>query len=151
MGEAGRVPGSIMYRCRVGLKSFAAVPMIAATLLLGGCGGIQFEGRVFEAMGLSQDPQREEKPVQDRAPLVVPPKRELPPPGPREQVADPQNWPVDPDEQRRRELAAAKEELRKEYEKNPEKNRLFKNKPLPDEFRGDPSPRNEVNKHTPAY
>ena len=141
-----------MYRFRSVSKSLVVVPVTAASLLLGGCGGgVQFEGKIFEAMGLNQEPEREEQVLKERAPLIVPPKRELPPPGAREQVADPQNWPVDPEEQRKRELAAAKEELRKAYEKNPEKNRLFKNKPLPDEMRGDPSPRNEVNKHTPAY
>ena len=29
----------------------------AATLALGGCGGIQFEGKVFDALGLSGDRQ----------------------------------------------------------------------------------------------
>ncbi len=141
-----------MYRFTAGSKSVGAASLIAAALLLGGCGGgVQFEGKVFEMMGLTQEPQREEQTLTERAPLVVPPKRELPPPGPRDQVADPQNWPLDPEERRRRELAAAKEELRKEYEKNPEKNRLFKNRTLPDEYRGGTHPRDEVNKHTPAY
>ncbi|MCP3463880.1 MULTISPECIES: hypothetical protein [unclassified Bradyrhizobium] len=43
----------------------------------------------------------------ERSPLVVPPKLDLPPPASSAEAAAP-NWPKDPDERRRKELAAAR-------------------------------------------
>ncbi|GLR86974.1 hypothetical protein [Bradyrhizobium iriomotense] len=43
----------------------------------------------------------------ERSPLVVPPKLDLPPPASTAEAAAP-NWPKDPDERRRKELAAAR-------------------------------------------
>ncbi len=95
------------------LRSLLAAPLLAATLVLGGCGGVQFEGKVFEAVGLGEKPKQQEKKVADRAPLILPPKRELPAPGPGQSVASPESWPNDPDaELRQQELAAKAKKTR---------------------------------------
>jgi hypothetical protein len=91
------------------LRMLIAAPLLGATLLLGGCGGVQFEGKVFEAVGLAGEPQKQEKKVADRAPLILPPKRELPPPGPEQRVAKPESWPNDPDAILKERQVAAKQ------------------------------------------
>lgn len=98
----------------------ALVPVLLATLLLAGCsgGGVEFEGKIFDMVGLSDlgKPRKDPK-VTTRAPLVVPPAPKLPEPGARETAAAPENWPVDEREVRARELAAAKKKL-KNYRNN---------------------------------
>ena len=67
------------------------LPLILAVTLLGGCGfgDVQFEGKVFDAVGLSgQQARREDPKVKARAPLVLPPDAKLPEPGKRAVVAD---------------------------------------------------------------
>jgi hypothetical protein len=77
-------------------------------LTLGGCGGVEFQGKLFDYAGLSSlgKPQEDIK-MTDRAPLLVPPNpQSLPPPGsPAITRAD---WPVDTDKQRNH-LADAKQ------------------------------------------
>lgn len=85
-----------------------AAPVLAATLVLGGCGGVQFEGKVFEAVGLGDKPKQQEQKVADRAPLVLPPKRELPAPGPAQRIASPEQWPRDPNEVQKQQAAQKK-------------------------------------------
>lgn len=87
-----------------------AAPLFAATLVLSGCGGVQFEGKAFEAIGLGDKPKKQEQKVADRAPLILPPKRELPAPGPSQRIASPEQWPVDPNEAQRQQ---AKQKKRK--------------------------------------
>ena len=50
------------------LRSLLAAPLVAGTLLLGGCGGVQFEGKVFETMGLGGEKKQQEARLPDRAP-----------------------------------------------------------------------------------
>ncbi len=99
----------------------AILPVLLATLLLTGCaggGGVEFEGKLFEMVGLSElGKPRKDPSVETRAPLVVPPKPKLPEPGARKTAAAPENWPVDEREVRARELAAAKKKL-KNYRDN---------------------------------
>lgn len=92
------------------LKKIAIAAACTGLLSLAGCGGVQFEGKVFDALGVSgeQKPQAEAK-VPDRAPLILPPKRELPPPGSRDRIASPQNWPQDPDELKKQVAVKEKE------------------------------------------
>ena len=77
-------------------------------LTLGGCGGVEFQGKLFDYAGLSSvgKPQ-EDISMTDRAPLLVPPNpQSLPPPGsPAITRAD---WPADTDKQRKQ-LAEAKQ------------------------------------------
>ena len=97
----------------VSLRILGLPALLAGTLLLGGCGGVQFEGKVFEAVGLAGEQKKQEARLPDRAPLILPPKKDLPAPGPRQAVADPQSWPQDPDNLRKQ----ASLEKKKEREK----------------------------------
>jgi hypothetical protein len=87
--------------------SASIAAMTVLSLSIGGCGGVdgvQFEGKIFEAVGLSGDAmgKRVEPKTQPRAPLVLPPDtKRLPEPGsaPVPAVAD-QQWPVDQEARR---------------------------------------------------
>jgi hypothetical protein len=68
------------------LTQIAAVAALASTLALGGCGGIdgvEFNGKIFDWLGISEAAQQKSEPkMADRAPLVVPPSvTRLPDPG----------------------------------------------------------------------
>ncbi len=82
-------------------------------LALGGCGGIEFQGKVFDYAGLSSlGKEQEDVRMTERAPLLVPPNtHKLPPPGsPEVARAD---WPADTDKERKRLAEARKAEERK--------------------------------------
>lgn len=86
-------------------RAAAVLPAAFAMLFVGGCAdGIELRGRAFEMVGLAgNDSRTAPEDVPTRAPLVLPPGRNLPEPGPRHAAADPADWPDDPD--RRAELA----------------------------------------------
>ena len=114
------------------LKAFFAVVLVVSVPgLLSGCAGydVQFEGKIFEAAGLTGTGPREEPKVKERAGLVLPPEKQLPPPGKRAQVPDSMQWPDDPDIKARR-LAKIDEAERKKYCSGPGKN---ENHPFYDE------------------
>lgn len=82
---------------------------LACMLALGGCGGVEFEGKVFDYMGISGERQKADVRMGERPPLLLPPNlKTLPQPGQGVAVATArQDWPKDP-EQVRREVAAEK-------------------------------------------
>ena len=93
-----------------GLGSLAACGL---ALALGGCGGIEFQGKVFDYAGLSSlGKDQEDVRMTERAPLLVPPNtHRLPPPGsPDVTRAD---WPADTYKERKRLAAARQAEERK--------------------------------------
>ncbi|HSB59671.1 MAG TPA: hypothetical protein VLD66_08730 [Methyloceanibacter sp.] len=93
-----------------GLLSLAACGL---ALALGGCGGIEFQGKVFDYAGLSSlGKGQEDVRMTERAPLLVPPNtNRLPPPGsPEVTRAD---WPADTDKERKRLAEARQAEERK--------------------------------------
>lgn len=71
----------------------------AATLALGGCGGVQFEGKVFDYMGISDKGQEPDVKMAERPPLLLPPDtKALPQPGNGVAVATArQDWPQNPE------------------------------------------------------
>jgi hypothetical protein len=99
-------------------NSFACAAMVGAvglTLLLGGMSSSAFAqeggygsviGSVLRGIGL-RGPENSID-YRERAPLVVPPGRELPPPRDPNTLANTPSWPVDPDAKRRSEEAAAR-------------------------------------------
>jgi hypothetical protein len=106
----GRFATTILRLFGKGLASLVACGL---ALALGGCGGIEFQGKAFDYIGLSsfgkgQDDVR----MTERAPLLVPPNtHRLPPPGsPDVMRAD---WPADTDKERKRLVAARQAEERK--------------------------------------
>jgi hypothetical protein len=100
------------------------LPVLGACLTLGiaGCGtdDIQFNGGIFDAVGLNDAKKSGDAKLAERAPLVVPPSLDrLPPPGeaaPSAQIADIK----DPDEEKKlsqAELQAKQDEYcKKNYE-----------------------------------
>lgn len=92
-----------------GLRFKTAALLLTGAIALGGCsaGDVQFEGKVFEAVGLSgQQARRSDPKVGQRAPLVLPPKADLPPPGERAIASQDMSWPDDPELRRKREVSA---------------------------------------------
>lgn len=88
----------------------------SAAVLLGGCAdGMEVNGRLLDAVGMSTaalSAKKEEPRVAPRAPLVMPPSdKRLPEPGsePPPVVADDASWPKDKDQQR---VASAAEKQR---------------------------------------
>lgn len=102
---------------RANLTKCLAVVMMGLLPLMAGCSGsdIQFEGKVFDAMGISGPAARaKDAKMAERAPLVMPPQSQLPPPGARVVNADDMNWPKDPELAAKAKQAALEAE-RKEY------------------------------------
>jgi hypothetical protein len=84
----------------------------AGTLALGGCGGVEFQGKLFDYAGLSGDSNKADVKMVERAPLVVPPDRKvLPVPGQGVAVATARaDWPADTDREQKR-LVAEKQKV----------------------------------------
>ena len=114
----GRSTTTIARHIGNGLSLLAACFL---ALALGGCGGIEFQGKAFDYIGLSDvGKQQEDVRMTERAPLLVPPNtRNLPPPGsPAVTRAD---WPADTDKERKRLAALRKaEEEKKAAELEPD-------------------------------
>jgi len=97
-------------------RRIGPVAVMAALLGLAGCGGIDgvdFNGKIFDAVGMTGAlGKRPEPKTEARAPLVLPPASErLPAPG--EMAAAPQQpdsaWPNDPDKGKASKEAAQKQ------------------------------------------
>jgi hypothetical protein len=86
---------AISSPCRAALLASA----LLATLALGGCGGIEFQGSVFDAMGLSGDHKEADVKMAERPPLLLPPDtKSLPQPGNGVAVATArEDWPKNPE------------------------------------------------------
>jgi hypothetical protein len=86
---------AISSPCRAALLASA----LAATLALGGCGGIEFQGKVFDYMGLSGDRKEADVKMAERPPLILPPDtKALPQPGNGVAVATArEDWPKNPE------------------------------------------------------
>lgn len=86
-------------------RALALVAALLVPLCLGGCGGIELQGKVFDYMGLSGIGQPKPDPkMAEHAPLIVPPDlHSLPPPGEgTDAVTARTDWPVDTDREQRR-------------------------------------------------
>ena len=98
-------------------RAVACLAVGVALLGLPGCGGVdgvEFNGKVFDAVGLTGALGKKEEPkTEPRAPLVLPRSTErLPEPGEGSPVAPVQTaeaWPNDPDKQRQSNEAAKKQ------------------------------------------
>ena len=78
------------------------------TFALGGCGGVEFEGKIFDYMGVSGSGTEEDVKMSQRAPLILPPDTDkLPQPGQGAvAVTARPDWPADADRERKRAVAA---------------------------------------------
>jgi hypothetical protein len=71
----------------------------AATLALAGCGGVEFQGKIFDYMGVSGDRTEPDVRMAERPPLLLPPNtKALPQPGNGVAGATArQDWPKNPE------------------------------------------------------
>jgi len=89
-------------------RGAAVACLFACFLSLGGCGGVEFQGKIFDYAGLSGERQQDDVQMSERAPLVIPPStNHLPPPG--SGPATPAAWPTNPE-------VAAREAAQREAE-----------------------------------
>ncbi len=90
--------GHITITRRAGRTTVLAVAF-ATTLALGGCGGIEFQGKIFDYVGLSGDRQEPDVRLAERPPLLLPPNtKALPQPGSGVAVATArEDWPKNPE------------------------------------------------------
>ncbi len=105
-----------MSRPAAAAKRLAVLASLCLPMAFAGCGEtVQFEGRVFDMLGVNDTTKRRDNAVAERAPLVLPPnQRALPQPGSIAAAAGQDvNWPDDPDERRR---AAAKTRQKKKLD-----------------------------------
>ena len=131
---------------------------LACAAALGGCGGVELEGKVFDYAGLSGSRQKVDPTMSSRAPLMVPPNLQKLPSRTesRSFAATRQDWPDDPEKVRVRvveEQKAAEAEVAKKDDplnayagKETLLDKLFKRKetveepvadvPEPDEYGG---------------
>ncbi|MEG6508717.1 hypothetical protein V6C03_07015 [Methyloligella sp. 2.7D] len=78
-------------------RGLLAACLVPSVLALGGCGGVEFQGKIFDYAGLSGERKQEDTQMSERAPLVIPPNTNyLPPPGSGNAASQP-NWPTDPE------------------------------------------------------
>ena len=86
---------AISRPCRAALLAAA----LSAALALGSCGGIEFQGKVFDYVGLSGDRQEPDVKMAERPPLLMPPDaKALPQPGSGVAVATArEDWPKNPE------------------------------------------------------
>ncbi|MGH2604578.1 MAG: hypothetical protein ACRDJ9_34960, partial [Dehalococcoidia bacterium] len=54
-------------------KAALVAAALSATLALGGCGGVEFQGKIFDAVGLSGDHKEADVRMAERPPLLMPP------------------------------------------------------------------------------
>ena len=89
----------------------------ACVALLGGCGGVELEGKLFDYAGISGDRKQADPQMSTRAPLMVPPNlQNLPAPTQGVSVAAArQDWPDDPEKVRTR-IIEEKEAVKAEAE-----------------------------------
>jgi hypothetical protein len=97
-------------------QAFALAAAFVAALALGGCGGVEFQGKVFDYMGISGERQEADVKMSERPPLLLPPNlKNLPPPGTGVTTAIArEDWPDDPEKVRKR---VAKEEAARKAKK----------------------------------
>ena len=103
-------------------RASACAALAASVLALGGCGGVELQGKVFDYMGVSGDGTKEDVRMSERAPLLLPPNlKALPQPGAGTAVATARpDWPTNPEVARKRVAEAkAAEAAKAEAEADP--------------------------------
>ncbi len=106
------------YIAIIGARNLALkLGALACVAVLGGCGGVELEGKVFDYAGLSGDRKQVDPQMSTRAPLMVPPSvQTLPTPTQARSVAAArQDWPDDPEKVRTR-IIEEKEAVKAEAE-----------------------------------
>lgn len=81
------------------LRAALLAAVSAATLALAGCGGVEFQGKIFDYMGVSGDRKEPDVRMAERPPLLLPPNpKALPEPQNGVAAATArQDWPQNPE------------------------------------------------------
>ena len=81
------------------IKAALLAVVSAATLALAGCGGVEFQGKIFDYMGVSGDRKEPDVRMAERPPLLLPPNpKALPEPQNGVAAATArQDWPTNPE------------------------------------------------------
>jgi hypothetical protein len=119
-GRGGAL-GHIAIISRPGRAALLAAAF-AATVALGGCGGVEFQGKVFDYMGISGDRKQADVHMSERPPLLLPPDvKALPQPGNGVAVATNRaDWPQNPEATQKQVIQVQKDQKNKELaEKEP--------------------------------
>ena len=111
---------------RIGpLRAALLAVVSAATLALAGCGGVEFQGKIFDYMGVSGDRMEPDVRMAERPPLLLPPNPKALP-EPQNGVAAAaarQDWPTNPEVTQKQILQEEKDakavEKRKQEPLNP--------------------------------
>jgi hypothetical protein len=92
------------------IRAVSLAAALGCAALLGGCGAVEFEGKVFDYMGVSGDRTEADVRMSERPPLLLPPNvNKLPAPTQGTSVAaNRQDWPDDPERVRKRDMDAKK-------------------------------------------
>jgi hypothetical protein len=96
--------------------------VLVCVLVLGGCGAVEFEGKIFDYMGVSGTPGQEaDVQMSARPDLMLPPNlNTLPQPGTGATATARQDWPDDPERVRKRVATVeAKKKAEQEAELDP--------------------------------
>jgi hypothetical protein len=116
-------------RAAAARRAFGVAAMLSGALALGACDGIQLNGKLFDAVGLSGAGGPKDEPrLAERAPLVPPPRNDvLPVPG---SIAAPPEghmaWPNDPDKRRAAMAAAARQQQQAECREQANRNQAIR-------------------------
>ena len=94
----------------VGIRAVKLAAVLGCVAFLGGCGGVEFEGKIFDYMGVPGERQEADVRMSERPPLMVPPNlNKLPQPTESRSVAaNRQDWPDDPEKVRERVIETKK-------------------------------------------
>ena len=107
------------------LRAALLAVVSAATLALAGCGGVEFQGKIFDYMGVSGDRREPDVRMSERPPLLLPPNtKALPAPQNGVAVATArQDWPQNPEVTQTKIIQSQKDEkfkaLREQEPLNP--------------------------------
>jgi hypothetical protein len=85
-------------------RALGVAAALGCALALSGCGAVEFQGKVFDYMGVSGDRKEADVRMSERPPLVLPPNlKALPQPGNSTAVATARpDWPEDPERAQKR-------------------------------------------------
>jgi hypothetical protein len=136
VGRSGTISQKLLAR------GLSLVAVCGAAMALAGCGGIEFQGKIFDYAGLSGSGSKQDVRMTEQAPLIIPPDTtRLPTPGP--EAVTPANWPVDSDLSRKQAAdAKAAAEQKAEAEASPDVPYAGKPKLL-DHWLGKDKPKND--------
>ncbi|MGE3530054.1 MAG: hypothetical protein AB7G54_11555 [Methyloceanibacter sp.] len=142
-----------MHRIRP-VRAALLAAVSAATLALAGCGGVEFQGKIFDYMGVSGDRKQPDVRMAERPPLLLPPDpKALPEPQNGVAAATArQDWPQNPEVTQKQIVQQEKEKQSEEQRKGEPLHPYIGKKTLIDRWlaKDEPAPVSEVPEPDPT-